>query len=55
MIKISIYVEVTGNKLSELMELVSKRSDFISVSRYYSGFLDASEFKQMQEVNVSDY
>ncbi len=49
MIKISINEDVAGKKLSELMNLIIERSDSISVSRYYSGFLDVSEFKQMQE------
>lgn len=49
MIKISINEEVAGVKLSELMDFVIKRSDSISVSRYYTGFLDISEFEQMQE------
>jgi hypothetical protein len=49
MIKISINEDVAGVKLSELMDFVIKRSDSISVSRYYTGFLDVSEFKQMQE------
>ncbi|ABX41716.1 hypothetical protein [Lachnoclostridium phytofermentans] len=49
MINISINEDVDGVKLSELMDFVIKRSDSISVSRYYTGFLDISEFEQMQE------
>lgn len=49
MIKILINEDVAGVKLSELMDFVIKRSDSISVSRYYTGFLNISEFKQMQE------
>lgn len=48
--KIYINEDITGGKLCELMDFVIKRSNSISVSRYYSGFLDSSEFKQMQEV-----
>jgi hypothetical protein len=49
MIRISIDEDVAGVKLSELMDFVIKRSDSISVSRDYTGFLDVSEFEQMQE------
>jgi hypothetical protein len=49
MIKISIHEDVVGETLSKLMDFVIKKSDTISVSRYYTGSLDASEFKQMQE------
>lgn len=41
--------DITGGKLCELMDFVIKRSNFISVFRYCTGFLDVSEFKQMQE------
>ncbi len=54
MIKISINEDVAGEKLSELMDFVIKRSDTISVSRYYTGFMDVSEFKLMQEA-YKDY
>lgn len=49
MMKISINEDVAGDKLIELMGFVNKRSDSISVSRYYTGFLDVLEYKQMQE------
>jgi len=55
MIKISINEDVAGEKLSELMDFVIKRSNIISVSRYYTGFLDVSEFKQMQEAYKNTY
>lgn len=47
--KIFINEDITGGKLSELINFIIERSDSISVSRYYTGFLDVSEFKQMQE------
>lgn len=49
MMKISINEDITGGKLCELMDFVIKRSNSLSVSRYYTGFLDVSEFKQMQD------
>lgn len=49
MLKISINEDVSDVKLNELMDFVIKRSDTVSVSRYYTGFLDMAEFEQMQE------
>lgn len=49
MIKMSIYEDVTGERFIELINFVRKRSNSISVSRYYTDFLNESEFKQMQK------
>ncbi len=63
MIKISINEDVAGERFSEMINFVVKRSNSISVSRYYTGFLDVSEFKLMQKaykeyiwlIYLSDY
>ncbi|BCK00585.1 hypothetical protein [Anaerocolumna chitinilytica] len=49
MIKISICEDVISGRFIELINLVSKRSNSISVSRYYTDFLNESEFIQMQK------
>jgi len=49
MLKISISEDVINERFIELISFISKRSNSISVSRYYTGFLNESEFKQMQK------
>ncbi len=49
MIKISICEDVISERFIELISFISKRSNSISVSRYYTDFLNESEFIQMQK------
>ncbi len=49
MIKISICEDVISERFIELISFISKRSNSISVSRYYTDFLNESEFIKMQK------
>lgn len=49
MIKINLHVDVIGEKMRNLLDFVIQRSDAISVSRYYDGFMDLQEFTDMQK------
>jgi hypothetical protein len=45
---IYINLNIDGEKLNELFEFIIKRSDSISVARYYTGFIDIDQFTNMQ-------
>ena len=49
MTEIYIYDDITGERFSKLIDFVIKRSDSVSVSRLYSGYLKEAEFNQIQE------